>query len=246
MRLQQHLSALLLATAAFLVAACNNGEQKSSSAADSINTTSANATTSAPPSSAGPSQQNLLVIKHKVADFAKWKMAYDAHDSARLAAGIHSYVIGRGLQDSNMVLVSLKVDDTTKAMAFGKDPGLKAAMQKGGVIGTPVVSLVNMTLLDQAVIPSKLRSSVMLTVKDWDTWLKNFQEGEQERTANGIVARAYGHDANDNHKVRVVTALVDSAKATTYYKSDMLKKRMETSGVVGSPDRFLYRIVQRY
>ena len=50
--------------------------------------------------------QNMVVIKHKVLDFAKWKPAYDAHDSVRLSYGIHNYVIGRGIDDSNMVLVS--------------------------------------------------------------------------------------------------------------------------------------------
>jgi hypothetical protein len=31
-----------------------------------------------------------------------------------------------------------------------------------------------------------------------------------------------------------------------FFKSDMLKKRMEASGATSPPDRFLYRVVQRY
>lgn len=187
-----------------------------------------------------------MVVLHKVSNYAKWKTAYDADDPARVAAGIHSYVIGRGLLDSNTVQVILKVDDTAKAMAFGKSPGLKAAMQKGGVMGTPKVSLTTVLFQDTAMLSSKLRSSVTLNVKDWDAWLKNFDEGKGERLDNGLAVRGYGHDAADNHKVSVVTALVDSAKAVAYFKSDALKKRMKTSGVTGAPDRFLYRIVQRY
>ena len=66
--------------------------------------------------------ENMMIVTHKVADFAKWKMSYDEHDSMRLANGIHNYVIGRGAQDSNTVLVAVKVDDIAKAKAFAKDP----------------------------------------------------------------------------------------------------------------------------
>ena len=188
----------------------------------------------------------MLVVMHKVSNFEKWKMAYEGHDTARTPAGIHSYMIGRGVRDSNMVIVAMKVDDTAKAMAFGKNPALKAAMQKAGVVGTPRISLLTMTYQDTATIASTLRSFLMLTVKDWDAWYNSFQSGNQLRTDNGIVTRAYGYADGDNHKVRVVTALVDSAKAVAYYQSDTLKKRMAASGVTGSPERFLYRVVMRY
>jgi len=39
---------------------------------------------------------------------------------------------------------------------------------------------------------------------------------------------------------------MDTAKAFAYYKSDALKKRREAGGVIGEPERFLFRIVQRY
>lgn len=242
------LPALLLGVV-FMVAACNNQNQNKGSETDTTKTTSTEATTTtatSPASTIITTPQHMVVIVQKVANYNKWKMVYDGRDSARMAAGIHSYVIGRGLQDSNMVLVAMKADDTAKAAAFMKDPNLKAAMQKGGIIGSPQMSLITVTYQDTATLSSNLRSSVMLTVKDWDNWLKSFEEGKQQRTDNGIAVRAYGHDAKDNHKVRVVTALVDSAKAVAYFKSDTLKKRMAASGVVGQPSRFLYRIVQRY
>lgn len=241
------LPAQLLAVV-FLVAACNNQNQNEVSKTDTTKTisTEATATTTSPASTIITTPQDMVVIVQKVANYNKWKMVYDGRDSARMAAGIHSYVVGRGLQDSNMVLVAMKADDTAKATAFMKDPNLKAAMQKGGIIGTPQMSLITVTFQDTGALSSSLRSSVMLTVKDWDNWLKSFEEGKQQRIDNGIAVRAYGHDAKDNHKVRVVTALVDSAKAVAYFKSDTLKKRMAASGVVGQPTRFLYRIVQRY
>src|SRR4029079_2186659 len=109
--------------------------------------------------------QNMMIIMHKVPNFEKWKSAYDEHDSARLAYGIHNYVIGRGTEDSNMVMVALKIDDIAKAKAFAKDPGLKKAMQKGGVTGTPSISFATMVFQDTADIGSAIRSTNTFTVK---------------------------------------------------------------------------------
>ena len=188
----------------------------------------------------------MIVIMHKVSNFEKWKSAYDEHDSARLASGVHNFVIARGAADSNMVLVALKIDDTTKAKAFGKDPGLKKAMQKGGVIGTPSIAFVTMVFQDTADIGSVLRASSTYTVKDWDTWQKAFEDGKQQRLDNGITDRAYGHDLDDSKKVTVVTALTDTSKAFAFYKSDALKEKMKAAGVASAPKRFIYNIVQRY
>jgi hypothetical protein len=164
----------------------------------------------------------------------------------RLANGIHSYVIGRGLQDTNAVFVAVKVDDMAKAKAFAKDPSLKKAMAKGGVIGAPTISFTTVTWQDTAQVSTDLRSRSMVTVKDWAAWQKAYTDSKQERMDNGIVDRAYGHDADDDKKVTMVTAVVDTAKAFAYYKSDALKKRREEAGVIGEPKRLLYRVVKRY
>jgi hypothetical protein len=190
--------------------------------------------------------QNMMVVKHKVSNYAKWKISYDAHDSIRLANGVHSYVIGRGLQDSNMILVAVKVDDMAKAKAFAKNASLKSAMQKGGVTGKPAIDFVTMTFQDTGSVTSAIRSRTKFTVKDWASWQKAFEEGKQERLDNGLAVRAYGHDADDDKKVVLVTVVSDTAKAYSYFKSDMLKKRRAESGVIGEPERFLYRVVQRY
>lgn len=172
--------------------------------------------------------------------------AYDAGDSMRLANGLHNYVISRGMMDTSLVQVSVKVDDLNKAKAFAKGPDLKKAMQKSGVVGTPVVTFTTMTYRDTSVLDYDLRSRTTFTVKDWDQWQKSFDSGRQMRVDNGLVDRSYGHDADDNHKVIVVVAVMDTAKAFAYWKSDELKKRMAASGVTGAPQRFLYRVVKRY
>jgi hypothetical protein len=235
---------LVYAAMALLFSSC--GGQKTET--NNTDSTSADTTTSAAvqPNTIITTPQNLLVVMHKVSNFSKWKASYDEHDSLRLASGLHSYVIGRGLQDSNMVLVALKIDDTTKAQAFVKDPSLKKAMQKGGVTGTPSISFITEVFQDTANISTDLRSRSAFTVKDWDSFQKAFEEGKQERLDNGITDRVLGYDMHDNKKVSIVTAITDTAKAFAYFRSDALKARVKASGGTTGPQRFLFRIVQRY
>jgi len=119
-----------------LMTSCGSGGNEKTTATDSTTSADTAAKVQAV-NTIVTTPQNMEVITHKVADFAKWSIAYEGHDSGRLASGLHNYVIGRGLEDSNIVLVALKVDDTSKAKAFAKDPGLKAAMKKSGSSWSP-------------------------------------------------------------------------------------------------------------
>jgi hypothetical protein len=103
-----------------------------------------------------------------------------------------------------------------------------------------------MTFQDTASVASDIRSRTTFTVKDFGAWQIAFEDGKQERLDNGIAVRAYGHDVDDDKKVVLVTVVLDTAKAFAYYKSDMLKKRRAASGVISEPERFLYRVMQRY
>jgi hypothetical protein len=234
----------------FFLISCGGSSTTEKTATDSATVATADTTApavAAPANTIVTTPQNMVVITHKVANFAKWMAAFDEHDSARLASGLHKYVIGRGFMDTNIVLVALKADDITKAKAFAKDPSLKKVMQKGGVTGTPTVSFVTATWRDTSDISFDIiRSRTIFSVKDFDAWVKSFQDGKQERMDNGIADRTISHDADDNKKVSLVTAVLDTAKAFAYYKSDALKKRREAGGVIGTPSRFLYRIIKRY
>ena len=240
-------SMLFCTVLVFFLTSCGESEQTTSTDSDSttIETTSPEAAMETNTIITTP--ENMMIVTHKVSNFEKWKASYDEHDSMRLVHGIHSYVIGRGVEDANMVFVAVKADDMAKAKAFAKDPSLKKAMQKGGVIGTPSISFITTTWQDTAVLgPDIIRSRTTFTVKDWDAWQKSFADGKQERLDNGITDRVYGYDPDDNKKVSLVTAVLDTAKAFAYYNSDALKKRRAAGGVIGEPKRFLFRVVQRY
>lgn len=236
---------LFCAAILFFLTSCGGNESK-----ETINTdTTAVESTAVVPevNTIITTSENMMIVTHKVADFEKFQASYDEHDSIRLANGLHNYVIGRGVDDPNMVMVVVKADDIAKAKAFAKDASLKSAMQKAGVTGAPAISFNISTWQDTAMLaPGTIRSRTTFTVKDWDAWVKSFMEGKQERLDNGITDRVVGHDADDNKKVSLVTAVLDTAKAFAYYKSDALKKRREASGVTGEPKRFLFHVVKRY
>lgn len=223
---------------------CNSGGNKSttSTTTDSIikdSSTTITQVTPAPPAI-------TMLIKQKVANFAKWFPGYEAHDSARVASGLHNFVVGRGIKDSNMVLVALHVDDTTKAKEFAMSPGLKEAMKKAGVIGAPSFIYVVNRFHDSTTDASTDRAIINFKVKDYDFWKGVFEGDKQDRMNAGITDRAIGQYIDDPHMVSLVLAIADMKKAGDFMNRKELKHRMDSAGVVGHPDVFFYHVVKQY
>jgi heme-degrading monooxygenase HmoA len=80
-----------------------------------------------------------MLIRHKVADFAKWKQVYDAHASARRNAGLKEEHLLRNADDPNEVILFFSTEDLDKAKAFTASDDLRQAMQKAGVSDKPDV-----------------------------------------------------------------------------------------------------------
>jgi len=244
---------MICAAITLMLSSCGGGEEKttttdtmSTDSTTTMDTMPANADQANTTSNAINPPMDLMVVVHKVANYDKWKASYDEHDSMRLASGIHSYVISRRQPDSNTIVVAVKVDDLDKAKAFAKNPSLKAAMQKGGVVGVPDIHYYKVVYDDNSSISTDLRAIRTFTVKDWDAWKKAFESGRQLRLDNGMVERSYGYDASDNHKVMLVMAMTDTAKANAFMKSDLFKQKRQEAGVTGDTDMKLIRIVARY
>jgi hypothetical protein len=80
-----------------------------------------------------------VTIHHKVKDYAAWRAGYDGHEKSRLSAGITNGRVFRSAEDPNDVVVLQDVADVAKARTWFVSDELKVAMQKGGVIGLPIV-----------------------------------------------------------------------------------------------------------
>jgi hypothetical protein len=231
----------------FLFASCNSGGTSSAdeTAVDSTAKDTSTAMTTSTP--AAPAELgDVVIIKHKVANYDKWKVAYDSHDSTRLANGLHNFIIGRGMDDPNMVLVILKTDDVSKAKAFASSQDTKDRMKKGGVIGTTEADFVHVVTNDTTPTDIKARLMVKHKVKDWDAWKKVYDSDKQARMDAGLIDRGLGYSTDDNHIVSIVFAVTDRKKADEFSKSKDLKDKMNTGGVEGPPTFFYYNIVQKY
>ena len=80
-----------------------------------------------------------MLVRHKVADFSKWKPVYDAPSSARQKAGLKEEHLLRNADDPNEVILLFSADDLDKAKAFAASDELRQAMQKAGVSDKPDV-----------------------------------------------------------------------------------------------------------
>ena len=80
-----------------------------------------------------------ILVRHKVADFAKWKPIYDAHLSARQNGGLKEEHLFRNADDPNEVFLLFSAEDLDKAKAFTASDDLRQAMEKSGVSDKPDV-----------------------------------------------------------------------------------------------------------
>jgi hypothetical protein len=80
-----------------------------------------------------------LFVKHKVADFARWKGVFDADADAQRKAGLHLLHVLRDTADPNLVVLLFKTDDLTKAKAFTSSPKADVSKENAGVLGMPEI-----------------------------------------------------------------------------------------------------------
>lgn len=79
----------------------------------------------------------LLIVRHKVKSFAKWKKVFEGHAAAQKASGLTRPRIYRSAGDKNETVVIFNMKDIKKAKAFAASPDLKSTMEAAGVIDQP-------------------------------------------------------------------------------------------------------------
>jgi heme-degrading monooxygenase HmoA len=81
----------------------------------------------------------FVLIRHKVADFAKWKPVYDGHLPGRQKAGLKEVHLLRNNDNPNEVILLFSAEDLEKAKAFAASDDVRQTMQKAGVSDKPDV-----------------------------------------------------------------------------------------------------------
>ena len=81
----------------------------------------------------------LLIVRHKVQDYSKWKPVFDDHATARKAAGCKGGRLWRSASDPNEIFVLLGWDSVESARKFVETANLQQVMQRSGVVDKPDV-----------------------------------------------------------------------------------------------------------
>ena len=79
-----------------------------------------------------------LQVNHTVADYAKWRVGFDANEPARRAAGATGVKqVYRGVENPNAITILMEWDQAENARAFFADPSLREVMAAAGVTSAP-------------------------------------------------------------------------------------------------------------
>ncbi len=80
-----------------------------------------------------------ILVRHKVADFDKWKPLFEDHRPVREAASLKNLYLWRNERDPNDIIVLFEASDLAKAKEFLGSSELKIKMQEDGVQGAPEI-----------------------------------------------------------------------------------------------------------
>jgi heme-degrading monooxygenase HmoA len=81
----------------------------------------------------------VLVIRHRVQDYGRWKALFDEDAEVRQAHGSRSERVFHDIADADEVLIYLEWDDAERARLFARSDELRDAMVDSGVTDRPDV-----------------------------------------------------------------------------------------------------------
>ncbi len=80
-----------------------------------------------------------VVIRHRVADYPRWRRVFDERGEAQRAAGVRVTHVLTEVGDRNHVVLIFEVDDFETARAYFARPEVPEAMDSGGVAEEPEI-----------------------------------------------------------------------------------------------------------
>jgi heme-degrading monooxygenase HmoA len=80
-----------------------------------------------------------VLVRHKVADFNRWKLAFDTHVIARQHAGETGFHVFHNLENANDIFLMLDWESADQARKFMDSSELRERMQQAGVEGIPEI-----------------------------------------------------------------------------------------------------------
>ncbi len=78
-----------------------------------------------------------LLVRHKIADYAKWKVAFDAHAPVQKSIGITGGRLFHSADDASEIVILFEIQDVERARKFTQSQELKETMERAGVVDMP-------------------------------------------------------------------------------------------------------------
>ncbi len=175
------------------------------------------------------------IITHEVADWATWKSHFDAHESARKAAGMLGHHINRGLDNPNLVTVYLAVSDIAKAKAFAASADLKNVMVAGGVTSAPTV--VWLKPLTEQIVWDREVPAILVShqVANLNAWLVGYGASAAVQRQGGIIGEAANQSLEDPSTVVVYHQAESHDTLKAFIANPSLAEAMKKAGVTSAP-----------
>ena len=84
-----------------------------------------------------------VIITHECKNYSDWRIVFDADEVNRSKAGFKIIALYHSVDNSNKITIIGEAPDLEAINGFMANPELKAAMEKGGVIGKPDVKILS-------------------------------------------------------------------------------------------------------
>jgi hypothetical protein len=186
---------------------------------------------------------NVVTIHRHTRNFSKWMETFNAGDSSRKADGLTVLSIGRQLDDTNIVFVGMRVEETSRLKS--SISSMIDAEKKNAEAGTPEASLIKVIRYDSSKARFKQRAIVTYHVKDFDRWLSFYDEkGTATREPYGLLDLGLARDVSDSNTVHIQFAISDVEKAKARLSSSELKKLLADAGVDSEITVRFYKVIQ--
>ncbi len=80
-----------------------------------------------------------MFVRHDVADYPKWRQAYDAFDAERRRMGVVSHAVFRSAEKDIDVTVTHDFESLAAAKSFIASQRLREVMGAAGVVSVPTI-----------------------------------------------------------------------------------------------------------
>jgi len=84
-----------------------------------------------------------VIVSHECKNYSNWRKVFDADEVNRSKAGFKSMVVYHSVDNANKITIIGEAPSVEAIKSFMSNPELKAAMERGGVIGIPDVKILN-------------------------------------------------------------------------------------------------------